>query len=111
LAQIRKDISKLHLHKNDKTKETTSKMPQHLQSASKKSSVREKCASIFQGNCLLYTADDENAWPLPVHHQTPDSFEAAVESGCVLCHRMWNEVYRRGRGELFTIERATIFSR
>ncbi|CAH0022462.1 unnamed protein product [Clonostachys rhizophaga] len=61
-------------------------MTQPLPFAKRESSVCEQCISIFQGRCLLYTADDENAWPLPVHHQTLDSFEAAVKSGCVLCH-------------------------
>ncbi|CAH0045699.1 unnamed protein product [Clonostachys solani] len=79
--------------------------------ASKESSVCEQCVSIFQEKCLIYTADDQNAWPLPVHHQSLESFEAAVQSGCVLCHRMWNEIHRQGRGELITLERATVFSR
>ncbi|CAG9980932.1 unnamed protein product [Clonostachys byssicola] len=86
-------------------------MPQPLPFPSKESSVCEQCAYIFRGKCLIYTADDENAWPLPVHHQTLESFKAAVKSGCVLCHRLRNEVHRKGRGELCTLERATVFSR
>ncbi|CAI6067911.1 unnamed protein product [Clonostachys chloroleuca] len=61
-------------------------MPQPLPFASKESSVCEQCISIFQRRCLLYTADEESAWPLPAHHQTLHSFEAAVKSGCVLCY-------------------------
>ncbi|VUC24993.1 unnamed protein product [Clonostachys rosea] len=70
-----------------------------------------RCMSIFRGRQILLSKGEPiSSWPPPTHHPSVGSFEGAVRSGCVICHRILLGLREAGYGDLRVFDDEPVFS-